>query len=137
MGEAKRRKLLDPNYGKTEWILKEILNKERIKDFIEEFKSNNRWQGFPYSDQNLIGHSETAYVFEKRECLVVLFPCFIDYGSKQQFNSVATFIGESINKSSALKEHKELNRLLFNQDILSAPLYSDPKVHILVAGHKK
>lgn len=122
MGEAKRRKMLDPNFGKSkrEWKVVGVKEKDWIKVFAKAFEQSHPevWTAIPLRDRADILKSQKAFIFrqsDRSKNIVICFPCVRQEIKGSELNSIAVQIfHESVSKLTE-SEHKTINKIIYGR----------------------
>ncbi|MFB2836440.1 hypothetical protein [Floridanema evergladense] len=118
MGEAKRRKTLEPNWGKatappTGWSFSAIKSKDWIDDLIAGLKNKGQWQLYKNADREIVEESDIAYIFSKGDSIAACFPCLCHDLKGAEKNCVTIALVNPGSPRPTQQDIKGFNRLIW------------------------
>lgn len=125
MGEAKRRKLLDPNFGKSkrDWKAVDVKEKDWVKAFVKAFEQSHSevWNGIALRDREDILKSQKAFIFQQADQpknIVICFPCVRQEIKGGELNSVVIQIFHEQTSRLSDDEHKNFNKIIYGRTMI-------------------
>lgn len=125
MGEAKRRKILDPNFGKSkrEWKAVSIKEKDWVKAFVKTFEQSypEAWNAISLRDRADVLRSQKAFIFQQSDQsknIVVCFPCVRQEMKGSELNSVVVQIFHEPAPKLTENEHKAINKIIYGRTLI-------------------
>lgn len=125
MGEAKRRKILDPNFGKSkrEWKAVGIKEKDWLKAFVKAFEQSHSeiWNALSLRDRADILKSQKAFIFQQSDQpknIVICFPCVRQEMKGSELNSVVVQIFHEPTSRLTENEHRNINKIIYGRTLI-------------------